>query len=435
MTRILVQKYGGTSVASAERILNVAGRIARTQQQGCQVVAVVSAMGQATDELLHLSRQVNPHPSRRELDMLLSTGEQVSIALLAMALEREGVPAVSLTGLQSGIVTDMQFSNARIQQIDTKRLRERLRRGQVAIVAGFQGVGPDLEITTLGRGGSDTTAAALAAALKAEACEIYTDVDGVYTSDPRLVPEAARLECISYGEMLELAGGGAQVLHPRCVEICRKYAIPLWVRSSFGDRPGTLVWRGKNLEQVVITGATLHRGIAKVAICGVPDRPGIAARVFDLLSKEGINVRLIIQSISHEHINDISLVVEKSYLSRAVEILELLKKKIGARELVHDSDVAELSIVGSGIASTSGVAAQMFKTLAREKINIQLISTSEVRIACIIDAARSEQALRAVHREFHLEGLRRKTLKAGVRGQGSGVRRAGVRGRGPGVRG
>lgn len=410
--RVIVQKFGGTSVGTPERIRAVAERVRRTLARGRQVAVVVSAMGDATDDLLHLAHQVSDQPPRRELDMLLSTGEQVSIALLAMALERLGVPAISLTGLQSGIMTDDHHSRARIRAIKKERVEAHLSQGRVAIVAGFQGVSNGYEITTLGRGGSDTTAAALAAALGAEACEIFTDVPGVFTADPRIVPRATKLDCISYEEMLELAGAGAQVLHPRSVEVAKNYRVPLWVLSSFEEGSGTLVWEAKNLEKVVITGATLHKGIAKVAICGVPDRPGVAARVFGALAREGINVRLIIQSVGQEKVTDISLVIGRSFLKQAVKILEGLRAGLKAREIQSDGSVAEVSIVGSGVASTPGVAARMFRALARRQINIQLISSSEVRIACVVDAALGERALRAVHDEFQLHRLRRRVLSS-----------------------
>ncbi|MBI4483977.1 MAG: aspartate kinase [Acidobacteria bacterium] len=410
--RVIVQKYGGTSVGTPERIRAVAERVRRTRDRGRQVAVVVSAMGQTTDDLLRLAHQVSDQPPQRELDMLLSTGEQVSIALLAMALEALGVPAISLTGLQSGIITDDHHSGARIRSIKKERVERHLRDGRVAIVAGFQGVSNGYEITTLGRGGSDTTAAALAAALGAEACEIFTDVPGVFTADPRIVPRATKLDCISYEEMLELAGAGAQVLHPRSVEVAKNYRVPLWVLSGFEERSGTLVWEAKKLEKVVVTGATLNKGIAKVAICGVPDRPGVAARVFGALAREGINVRLIIQSVGQEKVTDISLVIGRSFLKQAVKILEGLRAGLKAREIQSDGSVAEVSIVGSGVAGTAGVASRMFRALARRRINIQLISSSEIRIACIVDAASGERALRAVHDEFQLYRLRRRLVAA-----------------------
>jgi len=371
------------------------------------MVVVVSAMGHTTDQLVDLARAITNRPSRREMDMLLSTGEQVSIALLSMAIQEQGEKAISMTGLQSGIITDSNYSMARITEIKGQRLLSQLRDGKVVIVAGFQGVSEDSEITTLGRGGSDTTAAALAVALRAKRCEIYTDVDGVYTTDPNLVPQARKLEYISYEEMMELAGAGAQVLHPRSVEIAMKHGVPIHVRPSYSDDPGTIVTEAKKLEKVVITGVTGNKNIAKVAILGIPDRPGVAARIFSALAGRGINIRLIIQSIADNGLNNISLVVSKEFVHSAVEALERQKKALKARDIVFHDHLAEVSIVGSGIASTPGVAARMFKTLAKQGANIELISTSEVRITCVIDQKKTNEAIQALHEEFKLEKLQR----------------------------
>jgi aspartate kinase len=404
---VVVQKYGGTSVGDIDKIKRVAARILKTKESGAKMVVVVSAMGHSTDHLVDLARQITTKPSRREMDMLLSTGEQVSIALLSMAIQELGAEAISMTGLQSGIITDSNYSRAKIQKIQTSSLTKNLKAGRVVIVAGFQGVSDGYEITTLGRGGSDTTASALAVALKARRCEIYTDVDGVYTADPNLVPGARKLDYISYEEMVELAGAGAQVLHPRSVEIAMRYRVPVHVLPSYAESDGTIVMEGKKLEQVVITGVTGNKNIAKVAIRGVPDQPGVAAQIFSALGERGINIRLIIQSVAAGGANDISLVVNRDAVQSAIEVLEQQKKNLKAREIVSHQRLAEVSIVGSGIASTPGVAARMFRTLAKQKINIDLISSSEVRIACIIDEKHLTDAIRGLHEEFKLEKLQR----------------------------
>jgi aspartate kinase len=404
---IVVQKYGGTSVGNIQKIKSVADRILKTKARGAQMVVVVSAMGHTTDRLVQLAKAITQKPSRREMDMLLSTGEQISIALLSMAIQERGEQAISMTGLQSGIMTDSNYSMAKITSIKADTIVSQLRQDRVVIVAGFQGVSDGFEITTLGRGGSDTTASALAVALRANCCEIYTDVDGVYTADPNLVPEATKLDYISYEEMVELAGAGAQVLHPRSVEIAMKFRVPVAVRPSYSGAPGTIVTEASKLENVVITGVTGNRNIAKVAIRGIPDRPGVAAQIFSALGEKGINVRLIIQSVAENGLNDISLVVNREFVKQALEVLEKQKTSLKARNIVHHEKLAEVSIVGSGIASTPGVAARMFKALAKQKINIDLISSSEVRITCVIDEKRTPDAIRAVHREFRLEKLRR----------------------------
>jgi len=405
---IIVQKYGGTSVGDVKRIKRVARRILSSHQRGTFLVVVVSAMGQATDRLIRLTRAITANPSQREMDMLLSTGEQVSIALLSMALHELGVAAVSMTGMQSGIITDNRYSMAKIKGVKSAPLLSQLKLGKVVIVAGFQGVGSGKQITTLGRGGSDTSATALAVALGARCCEIYTDVDGVFTTDPSMVPGARKLDFISYEEMVELAGAGASVLHPRSVEIAMKYQVPLVVLPSYTEGGGTVVTEGKKLEKVVITGMTANRNIAKVGIRGIPDRPGIAARVFSALGRHGINIRLIIQSMAEDGRNDISLVVNQEYVKSAVEVLQKQKSLLRAKEIVHQTHFAEVSIVGSGIASTPGVGARMFRTLAKEKINIELISSSEVRITCVIEERKAVTALRALHKEFRLEKLQRR---------------------------
>ncbi len=402
-----VRKYGGTSVGSPERILKVAGDLVESHRQGVAQVVVVSAMAHQTDELVQLALQVNPRPRARELDMLLTTGEQVSIALLAMAVHRLGASAISLTGAQCGIVTDDNFSSARIQAIDTSRIRRTLEEENIVIVAGFQGVTPDQQITTLGRGGSDTTATALAAALQAESCEIYTDVDGVYTADPRIVPEARLLPWISYEEMLEYAASGSQVLHPRCVEIANRHGLPLKVRSSFHQGPGTTIVKEDVLEKVAITGVTSDRKIARVSFTRVRDVPGIAARISRRLADAGLNIRLIIQGIRHDQTNDVSLIIAREDVQRTTDVLQDVAREVGADQVLVDTEIGNVSIIGSGIASTPGVAARMFQALADEGINIELISSSEVRIVCIIAADRLDDAVRAIHREFELESLER----------------------------
>ena len=375
------------------------------------MAVVVSAMGHTTDRLVNLARAITRKPSRREMDMLLSTGEQISIALLSMAIQERGAKAISMTGMQCGIITDSNYSMAKIKKINTESLLSHLREDKVVIVAGFQGVSNGSEITTLGRGGSDTTASALAVALRARCCEIYTDVDGVFTTDPNVVPEARKLDYISYEEMVELAGAGAQVLHPRSVEIAMKHGVPIHVRPSYSDAPGTIVMEGKKLENVVITGVTGNKNIAKVAIRGIPDRPGVAAQIFSALGSQGINIRLIIQSIAENGLNDISLVVAREFVKSAVEVLEKQKAGLKAKDIVYHDKLAEVSIVGSGIASTPGVAARMFRALAKKHINIELISSSEVRITCVIDEKKTAEAIPALHREFRLERLERGLAK------------------------
>ncbi len=412
-----VRKYGGTSVGSPERILKVASDLVESHRQGVAQVVVVSAMARSTDELLALARQVNPRPRARELDMLLTTGEQVSIALLAMAVDRLGASALSLTGAQCGILTDGNFSRARIRDIDTSAIQRALEPGNIVIVAGFQGVTRDQQITTLGRGGSDTTATALAAALGAASCEIYTDVDGVYTADPRVVPAARLLHWIGYQEMLEYAASGSRVLHPRCVEIASRHALPIQVRSSFHSGAGTTIVKEEFLEKVAITGVTGDRNIARVSFTRVRDVPGIAARISRGLAEAGLNIRLIIQGINHDQTNDVSLIVSREDLDAATGALEEVAREVGAEKVLIEQEVAKVSIIGSGIAGTPGVAARMFQALADEGINIELISSSEVRIACIIDASRLDDAVRAVHREFDLESLERQPRDGSALGE------------------
>ncbi|MBA7466485.1 MAG: aspartate kinase [Dehalococcoidia bacterium] len=401
---LIVQKYGGSSVADAEKIKNVAKRIARARDEGNEVVVVVSAMGDTTDELIELAYQISENPDNRELDVLLSTGEVVSSTLLAMSLHVMGYPAISLSGAQAGIRTDSAYSRARILQVEPKRVVRELEKGNIVIVAGFQGMTEDLDVTTLGRGGSDTTAVALAATLGAEVCQIYTDVEGVYSADPRLVPEAECLAEIHYEEMLELATYGAKVLHPRAVELGELFHIPILVASSFTDNPGTLIHGGVAMEvrnKVRSIAHNLNRG--KITVVGVPDRPGIAATIFESLAKAGVSVDTIVQNASIQGITDLTFTVFKSDLARAMEVVKPIATQIGARECASDDRLGEVSIIGTGMQNTPGFAARMFSTLSEKNINIQLITTSEIRITCIINADEVKEAVRALHRAFEIE--------------------------------
>jgi aspartate kinase len=401
---VFVQKFGGTSVGSADRIINVARRVVRAVEAGHSVAVVVSAMGHTTDELVALSRSISARPPEREMAMLLSTGEQVSIALLAMALHELGCPAISFTGPQAGVHTDGVPLNARIKQFDAWRVKNALKNGQVAIVAGFQGADGNGEINTLGRGGSDTTAVALAAAIDADVCEIFTDVDGVFTADPRVVEEARKLNEITYDEMLELASLGAKVLHPRAVECGRQNGVVIHVRSSFHYEAGTLVKEETDMESgTIISGIACDEEQVKIAVVGVPDKPGIAARLFSAIADKGINVDLIVQSIRREGENDILFTVHQDDLDKTRAVLEPLIPEIGAKELCCQRDVAKISVVGAGMAGASGVAAGMFSALAGEGINIEIISTSEIKISCLIRKDRLLDAARAIHRHFQLD--------------------------------
>ena len=400
--RIIVQKYGGTSVADADRLRHVAQRVIRTQDAGFAPVVVVSAQGDTTDILLQKAYEISARPSARELDMLLSTGEQISIALLAIAIQVHGRAVISLTGGQVGIRTDHAHTKAKIIDIDNRRILEELGKGKIVIVAGFQGVNEEEDITTLGRGGSDTTAVALAAALEAEVCEIYTDVDGVYSADPRTIPGARKLREISYDEMLELASLGARVLHLRSVEIAKKYGVPLHVRSSFNDNPGTMVVEEvANLENArLVTGIAHTMDVAKITLMGVPDQPGVAARLFSALAERAVNVDMIIQSGSRAGINDISFTVGKEDLRAAVDAANQLCQELNAENVVAENGVGKVSIVGAGMVSHPGVAARMFRTIAGEGVNIQMISTSDISISCIIDAGAVDRVVRALHKVF-----------------------------------
>ena len=401
---LIVQKYGGTSVGDAGRIKSVARRVAASRKQGDQIVVVVSAMSGVTDRLIKLARDVTPTPPEREMDVLLATGEQTTIALTAMALDAIGVAAVSLTGAQAGIVTDGVHTKAKIRNITPREVHRLLNAGNVVIVAGFQGQTPAGQITTLGRGGSDLTAIALAAALKADLCQIYTDVEGVFTADPRIVPDAHKLDEVAYDEMLELAGSGAKVMQLRSVEIAKKFGVVFEVRSSLSDNPGTIVKEEtRSMEDIVVRGVALNKNQAKITLVGVPDRPGIAAHVFRALADAAINVDVIVQNISHgakAPLTDLSFTVEKPDLPKAKGVITSQAADIGFQEVSTDENIAALSIVGVGMRSHAGVAAKMFEALAAEGINIGMISTSEIKISVLVELAKGDQALRAVHHAF-----------------------------------
>jgi len=405
---LIVQKYGGTSVGDAGRIKNVAQRVAASRKQGDHIVVVVSAISGVTDRLIKLARDVTPTPPEREMDVLLATGEQTTIALTAMALDAIGVAAVSLTGAQAGIVTDGVHTKAKIRNITPREVHRLLNAGNVVIVAGFQGQTPAGQITTLGRGGSDLTAIALAAALKADLCQIYTDVEGVFTADPRIVPDAHKLDEVAYDEMLELAGSGAKVMQLRSVEIAKKFGVVFEVRSSLSDNPGTIVKEEtRSMEDIVVRGVALNKNQAKITLVGVPDRPGIAAHVFRALADAAINVDVIVQNISHgakAPLTDLSFTVEKPDLPKAKGVITGQAADIGFQEVSTDENIAALSIVGVGMRSHAGVAARMFEALAAEGINIGMISTSEIKISVVIDLGRGEDALRAVHKAFLATG-------------------------------
>jgi aspartate kinase len=399
----LVQKYGGTSVGNPERIRNVATRVAAAHKAGHRLVVVVSAMSGVTDSLIKLAREVAPEPSTREMDMLLSTGEQQTIALTAMALHSLGVPAVSLTGAQAGIVTDRLHTKAKISNITPKKVFEYLDSGHVVIVAGFQGQNDDGHITTLGRGGSDLTAIAMAAALKADGCEIYTDVDGVYTADPRIVPNAKKIDEISYDEMLELASLGAKVMQARSVEFAKKFKVRFEVRSSFNHNPGTVIREEHSaMEDVVLRGVSLEKNQAKVTIIGVPDKPGVAAGLFSALAESGTNVDMIVQNVSQDGTTDLTFTINRDDLAQARKVIEAQVAKIGARRYTAQDGIGKLSVVGIGMRSHTGVAATLFSALAQAGINIQMISTSEIKISVIINESEGARATQVVHDAFKL---------------------------------
>ncbi len=402
---LVVQKYGGTSVGDIDRIRNVARRVIHTRDEGHRVVVVVSAMAGETDKLIRLAQQVTPDPDEREMDVLVSTGEQVTIALLAMTLKSMGCDAKSYLGFQIKIATDSAFGKARITGIESEKVLEDLRNGRVVVVAGFQGVDESENITTLGRGGSDTTAVAVAAAIRADVCEIYTDVDGVYTTDPNICPKARKLSRISYDEMLEMASLGAKVLQIRSVEFAKKYDVPIHVRSSFNDNTGTIVCKEeREMERVVVSGVTYNKNEAKIEVMRLPDVPGVAAKLFKPIADANIVVDMIIQTSSTEKgCADLAFTVPKTDFSKALQIVKEGVREIGGKEVLYDENVAKVSIIGVGMRSHSNVAAQMFSALAREGINIQMISTSEIRISCVIGSKYTELAVRALHDAFELD--------------------------------
>jgi aspartate kinase len=400
---LVVQKYGGTSMGSIDRIRNVARRVARTYDEGNQMIVVVSAMSGETNKLVALCNEMCEFPSEREYDVMVATGEQVSIALLAMCLESMGYKAKSYMGFQVPIITDSAYSKARIEEIDGSRIRADLEKGTIVVVAGFQGIDREGSLTTLGRGGSDTSAVAVAAALKADVCEIYTDVDGVYTTDPRIVPEASKMEKVSYDEMLEMASLGSKVLQIRSVEFAKKYGVVVHVRSSFNDNPGTLVTKeDADMEAVLVSGITYDKNEAKVSVMRVPDKPGIAAQLFSPLSEANITVDMIIQNVSHEGFTDLTFTVPRADFKKALKIVEESAAKIGAGGVDSNESIAKVSIVGVGMRSHSGVASKMFSTLSAEGINILMISTSEIKVSCVIDDKYTELAVRVLHEAFGL---------------------------------
>ena len=400
---LIVQKFGGSSVANAERVAHVAGIIADTYRRGNQGVVVVSAQGKTTDHLIAQAEEVNPHPSKRELDALMATGELASMALTAMALERLDVPAISLSGWQAGVHTDSTHGAARVSRIDTERLRNELDKGNIVIVAGFQGVNRYDDVTTLGRGGSDTSAVALAAALGADLCQIFTDVDGVYTADPRIVPNAIKIDEITYDEMLELASLGANVLHNRSVEMAKKYNVNLEVLSSMTGAEGTIVKEVTDVEKLLIKGVTKDVNIARISAMGVSDQPGIAFKLFSLLAKNKINIDIILQSVGRDGTQDISFTVAAKDADETVRLLEERKGTLGLKSVVCDREVAKVSIVGAGMETHAGVAAQMFEALGEANINIQMIATSEIKISVLIAADEANKAVAAIHRSFYGE--------------------------------
>ncbi len=397
---LIVQKFGGSSVADAERVMNVASRVVETVQEGNRVVVVVSAQGDTTDDLIEKANEINPEASKREMDMLLSSGEQISIALLAMAIEKLKYSVISLTGWQAGFVTNATSGNARISKIHTERILAELDKHSVVVVAGFQGLNKYDDITTLGRGGSDTSAVALAAALNAARCEIYTDVDGVYTADPRIVPNAVKLDEITYDEMLELASLGANVLHNRSVEMAKKYNVELEVKSSFHKVPGTMVKEVTNMERMLIRGVTRDNDVARIAVIGVEDMPGMAFKIFSVLAKADINVDMILQSIGHNGTKDIVFTVTKAHMKETLSIIEGLKDTLHYQEINCRDDLSKVSIVGAGMVHNAGVASQMFEALYAAQINIHMISTSEIKVSVLINVNNAERAVAVIHDQF-----------------------------------
>jgi aspartate kinase len=409
---LIVQKYGGSSVTDQASIEKVAEKVISFVRSGKKVVVVVSAMGKSTDELIKLAKEINPEPSEREMDMLVSTGEQVSSSLLAMAIHKRGFDALSFTGPQVGIITDTYHTQAKILKIETDRIKKQLEKGKIIIVAGFQGVSTALEITTLGRGGSDLSAVALAVSLNAQLCEIYTDVEGIYTTDPRKVKSARKLPFIAFDEMLELASSGAQVMHTRAIEVAKKFNLKLHVRSSFSKKEGTIIMEKPPLiEEVIVRGVTLAEDEAKITLCDVPDRPGIAAFVFDKLAQAGINIDMIVQNVSRRKMTDISFTVDADKLKKTISKTKEISENIGAGRVVSNKNIAKISVVGIGMRSHSGVAARCFSVLAKNKINIDMISTSEISISCLVKKESGKKALRILHKEFKLDEKKKRVKR------------------------
>ncbi len=400
---LIVQKYGGSSLTDVEKIKKIAARVIAAKDSGDEIVVVVSARGDTTDKLIKLAHQINEQPAEREMDMLLSTGEQVSAALLTMAIHAQGKDATSFTGTQVGIATDSSHTRAKILKIDAKRVKNKLEKGHIVIVAGFQGIDYEGNITTLGRGGSDLTAVSLAAVLNAQRCEICTDVEGVYTADPRIVPEARKLNVVSYDEMLEMASLGAYVLYDRSVEMAKRFSVPLHIRHSFSRNPGTLIIKeDKSMEDILVRGITLSKEEAKVSFHGVSDKPGVAAKLFQAIASANISVNMIIQNVSKEGLSDISFTVAKGDLKKAIAMARKVSRQIGGCKVSADDGIANVSIVGIGMGRHSGVAAEMFTALAEEGVNIQMISTSEIKISCIVSEKDGKKAARAIHTKFKL---------------------------------
>ncbi len=404
--KLIIQKYGGSSVADVKRIEKVAQKVISYAKNGNSMVVVISAMGDTTNELVGLANKVSAHPSRREMDMLMSTGEQIACSLLAMAINKRGSRAISFTGPQVGIITDTYHTQAKILKIETNRIKKELSWGNIIIVAGFQGLSTALEITTLGRGGSDLSAVALAVALKVDLCEICTDVEGIYTADPRIVREAKKLKYITFDEMLELASLGAQIMHTRAIEVAKKFNIPIYVKGSFAKKEGTIIM-GKTpfIEEPVVRGIALTDDETKITFCNVPDKPGIAAHLFNELGRQNINVDMIVQNVSHRKVTDISFTVPKKNLAKTLKISKKISKSVGAGEIIFDENIAKISVVGVGMKTHSGVAAKCFSILAKNKINIDMISTSEISISCVVKKAAGKKAVRALHKVFGLNKM------------------------------
>ena len=400
---LIVKKFGGTSVADKDRIMNVANRVIRDYKAGNDVVVVLSAMGKQTDVLINMAKEINPNPPKRELDMLMTTGEQVSVAMMAMAMNALGVPAVSLNAYQVAMHTTRTYGNARLKRIDTERIRQELDNHKIVIITGFQGVNKYDDYTTLGRGGSDTTAVALAAALHADKCEIYTDVEGVYTADPRIVKNARKMKEITYDEMLDLATLGAGVLHNRSVELAKKYGVELVVRSSLSEAEGTVIKEDVKVERMLVSGVAADKNVTRISVVGLADRPGVAFRLFDALAKANINVDMILQSIGRDNTKDITFTIPRDCTDDAVAALENIKDKLLMQEITTRSDVAKVSIVGAGMMSNPGVAAKLFEALFNANINIRMISTSEIRVTVLINESEADRAVNVIHDSFELE--------------------------------